>query len=360
MPKPLTLIADSNMAYLDDYFNTDILGCPVNLIKFSGRQINQQALQTHQPDALLIRSVTPINQTLLKNNQSVQFIGSATVGTDHIDFATIAQHTSPIQIAHAQGCSKHSVAQYVLTAIFANITNAEKIPLKLGIIGLGNIGSTLANYAQDLGWQVIGYDPFLPKSTQNLHDLDFLLKNSQAISLHVPLTKTGSHPTHHLIDQNALQKIAPNTLIINTARGSVIKESDLILHLDSQNNPTVLDVFEHEPIVSQNLLQRLKLATPHIAGYTLEGKLRGTQRVYEQFCTHFGIPIRQQMQNLLPDNPYHWQDLQKNPERINDFYDIHRDDRELHRALNPNDQQVNAQDFDSLRKNYPIRREWQI
>lgn len=367
----LTIIADSNIAHLHDYFNEEILKHPINVIEMAGRDITPEALEQHQPDALLIRSVTPVDAKLLDKNQSVKFVGSATIGTDHVNEGYVSLRG--IRFANAAGCSKHSVAQYVLSAILQLrpdywSANEDK-PVKVGIIGLGNIGSTLARYALDLGWEVLGYDPFQSASIINNASLDQVLTESDVISLHVPLTMLGHSelPTYHMIDAAALAKIPQQTLLINTARGPVVSEADLLAELDkSPQRQVVLDVFEHEPQVPAQLLKKLAIATPHIAGYTLEGKLRGTQIIFDNFVRSYGekgadiLTIKEQdlMADLLPDNPYHWQDLKQAPEKLVEFYDIKADDSLLREALDESASAVEGQAFDALRKNYALRREW--
>ncbi|MGM8910595.1 4-phosphoerythronate dehydrogenase [Psychrobacter sp. 1U1] len=367
----LTIIADSNIAGLEDFFNENTLGQNtyqmVNVIKVAGRDINAQLVAELQPDVLLIRSVTPVDATLLADNHSVKFIGSATIGTDHVDQSYLVERN--ITFANAAGCSKHSVAQYVLTAILTlrpEYWQQTSTPLTLGIIGLGNIGSILAQYATDLGWQVLGYDPLLPTSNINNASFEQLISQSDVISLHVPLTDkkdndnpSGSdYPTGHLINKTALDAMPSKTLLINSARGPVIDAAALQADIESNERQVVLDVFEHEPQVSEQLLSKLAIATPHIAGYTLEGKLRGTQMVYDALCEAFAVTPTQAMQQLLPVNMYLWSELKAYPDRLVKFYDIMQDDRELREKVTNG--QVSGADFDQLRRDYHLRREWQF
>lgn len=358
----LTLIADSNIANLDDYVNTQVLAYPVTVIKMAGRDITADVLAQYQPDALLIRSVTNVNERLLANNDSVKFVGSATIGTDHVDQDYLASRH--IAFANAAGCSKHSVAQYVITAILTLRPDYWQRPIKLGIIGLGNIGSTLAQYAQDLGWQVLGYDPLIPPSMMNNVSFEQVLTQSNVISLHVPLTSAeeSSHPTRHLLDEAAFAQMAADTLLINSARGPVISEAALLDDLASSQREVVLDVFEHEPEVSETLINQLAIATPHIAGYTLEGKLRGTQMVFDAFVETFSEQLQvndtQLMAKLLPDNPYRWRELQLQPSKLADYYHIWEDDALLRNVVNQELRRVQGSDFDALRKAYKLRREW--
>ena len=358
----LTIIADSNIASLEDFFNSQTLSQDatqtINIVKAVGRDINAQLLHDLQPDVLLIRSVTPVNESLLANNTSVKFVGSATIGTDHVDQAYLSARG--INFANAAGCSKHSVAQYVLTAILTLRPEYWQQPLILGIIGLGNIGSTLAQYATDLGWQVLGYDPLLPASKFNNASFEQVLTQSNAISLHVPLTTTdqgADYPTQHLIDASALAKMSPDTLLINSARGPVIAADNLERDIERTGRQVVLDVFEHEPQIDVSLLDKLAIATPHIAGYTLEGKLRGTQMIYDALCEQFGVEPVQSMHKLLPVNLYLWSELKTHPERLPKFYDIMADDKLLRSKVEAG--QVAGNDFDQLRRDYRLRREWQ-
>lgn len=368
--RPLTIVADSNIASLDEFFNASTLGQEtmrtVNIIAVAGRDINALLLAECQPDVLLIRSVTPVGESLLADNKSVKFIGSATIGTDHVDQDYLAARN--ITFANAAGCSKHSVAQYVLTAILTlrpQYWQQSMQSLTLGIIGLGNIGSTLAQYAHDLGWQVLGYDPLLPASNINNASLAQVLSQSDVISLHVPLTDkkdntnpNGSdYPTRYLIDKNALDAMPSETLLINSARGPVINAAELEADIKCTGRRVVLDVFEHEPEISEQLLSKLAIATPHIAGYTVEGKLRGTQIIYDALCEKLAVTPVQSMHTLLPLNMFLWSELKAHPERLIKFYDIMQDDAALRSKLA--DGQVKGIDFDQLRRDYHLRREWQ-
>lgn len=351
----ITIIADENIANLDDY----LVHHDIRLIKMKGRCINQVALDEHQPDALFVRSVTPINPQTISDFGKIRFIGSATIGTDHIDIDYL--HRKGICFANAQGSSKHSVAQYVICAILHLRSHSIDTPTTLGIIGLGNIGSTLAKYVQDLGWQVLGYDPYLPKSQLNNSELYELLAQSDIVSIHTPLTHTGDYPTHQLFDKTVLSHLKSHAILINTARGEIINQADLLLTIADKKLRTALDVFPYEPSIDAVLLNQISLATPHIAGYTIEGKMRGTDMIYQDFCKAFDLPIIQNLEALLPPNCYHWANFKKSVTQdsqstLRYFYDIYKDDQSL-RAVNKDG--VSAQDFDALRKHYALRHEWQ-
>lgn len=364
--KNLTIVADSNIASLDDFFNASMLGQltgqSVDIIKVAGREINATLIADKQPDVLLIRSVTQVSEPLLADNDSVQFVGSATIGTDHVDQGYLAQRQ--ISFANAAGCSKHSVAQYVLTAILTLRPTHWQQPLTLGNIGLGNIGSTLAQYAIELGWHVLGYDPLLPASSLNNASFEQVIRQSDVVSLHVPLTdiKSVSHPngsdypTRHLLDKTVFDMLPAETLLINSARGPVIHASDLEADIERTQRQVVLDVFEHEPQITESLLSKLAIATPHIAGYTVEGKLRGTQIIYDELCESLAVTPAQFMHDLLPLNMFLWPELKAQPVKLIKFYDIMQDDRDLRAKVI--DGQVSGADFDQLRRDYHLRREW--
>lgn len=349
----LTILADENIAALDDYFapHTNI-----RLIKLAGRQI-PELLPTYRPDIVLVRSVTPVNAKTFKEWQP-KFVGTATLGIDHIDTKFLADNG--IGFASAIGSSKHSVAQYVITAILTARPSVLTTRTTLGIVGLGNIGTTLAHYANELGWQVVGYDPFLPKSAINRHDFEQILA-CDIVSLHTPLTKTGDFPTYKIIDSSALAKMPASTLLINAARGQVVDNLALLDNIKKTHRQVVLDVFFDEPFVSKALLDNLTLATPHIAGYTLDAKLRGTQMMYQAICDKFELPILQTMDKLLPQNPYAWQTLksallQGDLSLLPQFYDIKQDDTAIRNLCGKDG--VCPVDFDKLRKEYPLKREW--
>ena len=377
--KNLTIVADSNIASLDEFFNPVALGQnteqQVQVIRVAGRDINAQLMADVQPDVLLIRSVTSINESLLSDNNSVKFVGSATIGTDHVDQEYLAERN--ITFANAAGCSKHSVAQYVVTAILTlrpQYWQQATKPLTLGIIGLGNIGSTLAQYANDLGWKILGYDPLLATSDINNASLEQVLSQSDIVSLHVPLTdkkdtdaqgavsnsisnNVSDYPTRHLINAETLTLMSPHTMLINSARGPVIDAAALEADIDATERQVVLDVFEHEPQISESLLSKLAIATPHIAGYTLEGKLRGTQIIYDALCEKLAVLPVLSMHQLLPLNTYLWFELKEHPDRLQKFYDIKKDDAALRNKVTNG--KVKGSDFDQLRRDYHLRREWQ-
>ncbi len=353
----MKITADENLA-LVDYFFAD----KAQIDYKAGRKITSDDLQHTQ--ALLVRSVTKVNETLLASTP-VSFVGSATIGTDHLDIAAL--QANAIQVAHAPGCNAQAVAEYVVTALLTlrpELINAEKA-FALGIVGLGNVGKRLAKLANRLGWRVLGTDPHVQLDNVENLGLTELLIQADAISLHVPLEKAGENPTYHLIDSTAFQRMKADCILINSSRGAVVSEQallhDLADDLATSKRQVVLDVFEFEPRIHQTLLDQLALATPHIAGYSLEGKARGTEMVYQAWCQHFGFDISKQLEGQLPDMPQ----LFTAGQPINaqllalllKLYDIEADDQAL-RACVDAEGWVEAGQFDRLRKEYPLRREW--
>lgn len=366
--KKLKIVADENLA-LTDYFFDEV----ADIDYMAGRGITAADIST--TDALLIRSVTKVNAALLADSP-VQFIGSATIGTDHVDLDLLKQ--KGISFANAPGCNAQAVAEYVITAILTlqpQLVSAGKT-MCLGIVGLGNVGRRLAILARRLDWRVLAYDPFVRLDTfkgfafdqtggkqSGIEQLSFeqVLAQSDALSLHVPITKNQPHATYHLMDAAALAQLKPHCMLINSARGEVVSEQALLADISITKRQVVLDVFEHEPKISQQLLNQLALATPHIAGYSLEGKARGTQMIYQAFCQHYDLTASKQFASQLPQMAQLFKSDQTLAHQLlpllPQLYPIQADDQALRGCVNQSGF-VDGQDFDHLRKTYPLRREW--
>ena len=347
----MKIVADENLAFTDYFFS-----------EFG--QIEQKAGRTlthadvKDAEALLVRSVTQVNEALTQNTD-IKFVGSATIGTDHLDIPALEKQG--IAWSNAAGCNAQAVSEYVITALLhiqPQLLNKSS-DFTLGVIGLGNVGSRLVTMVQLLGWKVIGIDPFVQCADVEQVEIDQLLSQADAISIHVPLTKQGEHPTYHLINAEALSKMKPKAILINSARGPVVEESALIADIQQRKRQVVLDVFEHEPVISEELLNLVTLVTPHIAGYSLEGKARGTQMIYEAFCRTFNHDVNKQFETQLPvcEPFFKDQDLKSVlTSKLAEIYDIAQDDKNLRACLK--DGKVDQQAFDYLRKTYPLRREW--
>ena len=347
----MKIVADENLAFTDYFFSE--FGAIQHV---AGRNLSHSDVV--DADALLVRSVTKVNEALLHNTK-LAYVGSATIGTDHLDIHAL--NAAGIPWSNAAGCNAQAVAEYVITALLhlkPELITAEQ-NFCLGIVGLGNVGSRLAIMAQLLGWQVIAYDPLVSKDNVTQVDFEQLLQRADAISIHVPLTTSGDYRTYHLFNASSLAQMKPNAILINSARGPVVEEAALMQDIRMTNRAVVLDVFEHEPEISQELLALLAIATPHIAGYSLEGKARGTQMIYEAFCHVFNFAATKRFETQLPScEPYFTQADFKTAlmQYLTQIYDIAQDDAQL-RACVKNGK-VEQQAFDALRKNYPLRREW--
>ncbi|MDM1246769.1 4-phosphoerythronate dehydrogenase [Acinetobacter sp. R933-2] len=347
----MKIVADENLAFTEYFFSE--YG---EIHQAAGRTLTHDDVK--ESDVLLVRSVTKVNEALIENT-ALKFVGSATIGTDHLDIEALEKHQ--IAWSNAAGCNAQAVAEYVITALLhlnVSLIDQNKT-FTLGIIGLGNVGSRLAYMATLLGWHVIGYDPFVKCNYIQQVELEKLLKTADAISIHVPLTKTGEHPTYHLINAEALAMMKPETILINSARGAVVEEAALIDDIKKTQRKVVLDVFEHEPEISQQLLDLIRIVTPHIAGYSLEGKARGTQMIYEAFCKTFDYAAHKKFESQLPacEQYFYGNNIKQTLKKyLTEIYDIQRDDDNLRACLK--DGKVDQKAFDYLRKTYPLRREW--
>ncbi|MEG0405579.1 MAG: 4-phosphoerythronate dehydrogenase [Acinetobacter sp.] len=347
----MKIIADENLAFTD-YFFAEF----AEIQHKAGRTLTHVDVQ--DADALLVRSVTKVNHALIDQTK-IQFVGSATIGTDHLDILALEQQN--IAWSNAAGCNAQAVAEYVITALLhlnIDLLEQEKA-FTLAIVGLGNVGKRLAIMAQLLGWNVIGYDPYVQLAGIENLSFDELLKHADAISIHVPLTLSGEYPTQHLFNEAAFAAMKPSAILINSARGPVIQQSALMADIEKTKRQVVLDVFEFEPEIPEILLNMLALATPHIAGYSLEGKARGTQMIYEAFCRKFAYPASKQFESQLPSVAPYFEQQALNAalrQHLTQIYDIATDDQQLRDCVQNGKVEQTA--FDLLRKNYPLRREW--
>jgi len=340
MNKP-RLIADHNIPLVEELcsqlFEVQLL---------PGREINSHSVQG--AEVLLVRSVTAVNRQLLEGS-SVRFVGSATAGIDHVDVDYLA--ASGIQFAHAPGCNARAVVQYVLSVLCCLKPDWQHS--RVGIVGCGNVGGLLYRQLGDLGVQCMVYDPFLDRaSIPDLCSFEEVL-DCDIISVHTPLTTEGPYPTFHLFDKQVLEQIKPSALLINAGRGAVVDNRALRDILKGQEAMQVaLDVWELEPQIDTQLLELVAMATPHIAGYSQEGKIRGIHMLLNSLSDYYSLDISGQ-------DTWAGETLNLCNKDLNqvllDCYNVYDDHRRLRAALNS--PEVSAA-FDHLRKTYPQRREY--
>jgi len=361
--KLMRIIADHKIPLLEETF-----GRFGEVRRLASTDLKPSAIKN--ADALLVRSETRVDADLLQSAR-VRFVGSPTIGVDHIDLPFLRR--AEIGFSNAPGCNARSVVEYVLTALcnLAHSQGESLIGRTLGVVGVGNIGSRLARDATRLGLRVLLNDPprqreeggtkFL--AIEDLLDCDFL-------SLHVPLTRGSQDPTHHLFDQDQIGRMKARATLINTSRGAVVDNRALTRALEShQIARAVLDVWEGEPQPQVDLIRLATIATPHIAGYSSDGKLRGTWMVFQQFCRHFELDAESiELPQLSPPRTPVIAAGSLGPgagasaewciqDAIQRAYPILRDDARLRETLAV-EESARAHYFRSLRANYPPRREF--
>ncbi len=349
----MNILLDENMPYAHQLFGR--LGAVRSL---PGRRINAAALD--QTDALMVRSVTPVTASLLANS-AIRFVGSATAGTDHVDEAWLLQ--AGIGFSAAPGCNALAVVEYVISALLS-LGQRDDFLLKdrtVGIIGVGNVGSRLNQRLSALGVRTLLCDPLRADRGDegDFADLATLVREADVLTFHTPLTDQGAYRTRHLVDEALLACLPDNAILINACRGPVVDNAALLRVLQTGKPlSVVLDVWEPEPDLSLPLLSRVSLATPHIAGYSLEGKARGTTQVYDAFSRFIGVNDPVALDSLLPPPAVASVAIRGELDEsmlrqlVHLVYDVRRDDGMLRRAA------AAAGEFDRLRRDYPVRREW--
>jgi erythronate-4-phosphate dehydrogenase len=352
----LKIVADEKIPLVNEFFGR--LG---EVVCLSGRQITPADVR--DADALIVRSVTRIDKNLLTGSQ-VKFVGTCTIGVDHLDQAYLDEHK--ITWSSAPGCNANSVVEYVYSALCH--LNINWLDVKVGIIGCGNVGGLLYKRLKAQGVKVHCYDPNLTTDQNpDLTDLDTVL-GCDVISMHTPLVTVGPYPSFHLLDSNRLQQLKPGTTLINCGRGPAIHNQALLQLLNSRNDlRVVLDVWEPEPELSLDLLDKVALGSPHIAGYSYDGKLNGTEMIYKALCRHLGTEPQVSLDALVAplENNQLIPVIDKGDwaiakDLIKQVYDIATDDNALRAvAMDARSKQITiGKDFDHLRKHYPQRREF--
>ena len=407
----MKIIADEAIPYLKGIFENE---CEVEY--YPGSEITPQRVK--DADALIVRTRTKCNAQLLEGSK-VKVIASATIGTDHIDRAWCQSHN--IALFNAPGCNSGGVLQYFLTALFkclstrelwqkflnctpdagsasegaadgaaagsvagvdgtaegaaaataAGDSAAESAPFTVGVIGVGNVGSKVAAACENLGFEVLRNDP--PKERQqtlaynsgylrivdfkDYYSLDYLLENSDVVTLHVPLDET----TRGMADANFFARMKPGAIFINSSRGEVVDEAALLANIHKLA-AVVLDVWVGEPNINRELLQSAFIATPHIAGYSAEGKIKGTQMAVEAIRRYMrdngltaSAPAAGGTSTIPEEQPIPVDFRGKNIDEISQMLERIFPIQELSNAL-----KANPHTFEEMRNNYHYRHELEI
>ena len=335
-----------------------------------GRAMTRETLR--EARTLIVRSVTKVDAALLTGT-TVQFVGTATTGVEHIDREYLAARN--IGFTAALGCNAHAVAEYVLTALLvtAQVKGLVLGGKTLGIIGVGRIGGLVAAKAPALGMRTLLHDPPLARATGDRRYRPFSeILQADFITLHVPLTLDGPEATFHLIGTDELARMAPSSVLINTARGEVVDNAALLEALTKGTiGGAVMDVWEGEPSIDWDLLNHVTLGTPHVAGYSSDGKINATMMLYHACCRFWGIkptwtPPPDLHASLASGNVPHvsfdatGKDFQSLAhEMITTLYDLPADHARM-RDMLAVPEPLRPQAFDRLRRDYPYRREFAV
>ncbi len=354
MPDSLSIVADQQIAQAQEVFSR--FG-QVALV--SGREINSETVRNS--DVLLVRSVTAVDENLLKGS-AISFVGSATSGIDHVDIEYL--QSAGIQFAHAPGSNARSVAEYVLSSL---LSLARKKGFSLanktvGIVGCGQVGSRLQQLLQTLNVKCLVNDPPLAQIEpgQDWCELDALYE-ADIISFHVPYTDTGLYPTADMISADLLGCLKPDVILINTSRGSIVDEQDLIdFKQRCPDAELVLDVWRNEPDINLGLCQLAAIATAHIAGYSFEAKLKATLMLAKALGDYAQAgAIAETETGVHPDCPV----LRFSEsgdivfQAVTGSYDVNVDAKAL-QAIHALPEAERGDYFDLLRKSYSLRHEF--
>jgi len=357
----MLVFADENIVLIEELLSTYC-----QLRKYSGRALNNADLISSGCEILFTRSQTKINRELLENT-NVKLIATATSGTDHVDIEYI--NSCGIPFYSAKGSNSNSVAEYVVYSIlkWGIENNIDLNETTIGIVGFGSIGKKVALYSAAMGLNLLTNDPPLFEESYSFPDyveyceLDELISKSHILTNHVPLTLGGRYNTLKLFNNENLKSFRENGLIIHSSRGGVMDEAILHRLHDEKNISLVIDVWENEPDFDTNLAEKCIIATPHIAGYSHNGKLNGTEMLIDIFETYTSINVsREFLKNeFKKSSQYKIQDFVTRNELYHQFQDRRKldDDSNNLKSLINFEQTIKMQEFDKLRKMYPVRYE---
>lgn len=350
----MTIVVDQNIPFAESAF-----GQFGSVVAVPGRQITRDLIRN--ADALVVRSVTPVNSGLMEGT-SVRFVATATNGVDHIDLDFLRRQN--IHFASAAGANANAVAQWVVEALFL-LRRRGLIPIagtSLGIIGVGAIGSRLKDYADALGMRTVSFDPPRQQDDPTFEgsSMEEILQ-CDVVSLHVPLTDIGPHRTRGMVDRELLRSLKRGAILVNSSRGGVVPNADLLEWLREGRGRAVLDVWEGEPAVPAALIKLVEIATPHVAGYTVDARMAGTVAVARSLASWLGTESEWAANptNGPADPPvtFSGTNLDALAGHILAAHDLGSDDRNLRNLLEFTET-ARGTGFDRLRRDYPDRREW--
>ena len=364
----MKIAADRHIPFVSEAFS-----CFGEISFFDGRDVRPEDIL--DADILLVRSVTSITPETIGASK-LKFIASATAGIEHISLPinfgddSYGSIKNGIGFAYAPGSNANSVAQYVVAAMM-NMAKKNSLTLegcRIGIVGAGNIGTLVNRYAEAMGMNSILNDPPKRRLTGNeiYRPLEEVLQNSDIVTLHVPLERQGSDPTHHLVNSDFLQQMKRGAILINTSRGKVV--DDVALKQQRQRlGGLVLDVWDHEPSIDIEICAIADIATPHIAGYSYDGKINGTLMICRAACSFFKQvkqvsvapvwnPVTLLSESAGAIDVTHSDDPVF--EAVAKAYPIMRDDALLRKTMSLKNDNERRTGFDALRAGYPKRMEF--
>ncbi|MDT8302250.1 MAG: 4-phosphoerythronate dehydrogenase PdxB [Sedimentisphaerales bacterium] len=355
----MKIIADANIPFVEECFSS--IG---EVITVGGRGITPDVVA--DADVLLVRSITQVNADLLAGSK-VSFAATATIGFDHVDIGFLQRNN--IGFTSAPGSNANSAAEYVIAGLL-EVSQKYDINLEgqsIGIIGVGNVGGRVAKKCAALGMRVYLNDPPLQRQTsekkylplKDLYDCDF-------ITFHTPLTFEGIDKTYHLADEGFFKSLKKGCVFVNASRGGVVDSEALKAVIRSGRlKAVVLDVWENEPNIDIELLEMVDIGTPHIAGYSLDGKISGMIMIYKAVCEYFRLSPKYNIEDFLPEPVVRQLTIEptdNEQEMLSDvvrkIYDIREDDNSLRRIADKPENK-RGEYFDGLRKKYHVRREFQ-
>lgn len=338
----MKIIIDSDIPYINGVFE------PIaDVVYKKGKEINHSDVR--DCDAMIIRTRTNCNAELLDNSK-VKFIGTATIGFDHIDIKYC--ESREIKVATAAGCNAMGVVHYILAALI----ELKKVNhfSTIGIIGVGNVGGALQEILTNLGFNVICNDPPRNENDPNFINtsMDELLIKSDIVTIHTPLTRDGQYPTYEMVNDEFLIKMGKGKILINASRGEVVKDDALLSAIEKGIiSQAVIDVWQGEPNISSDLCKKAFISTPHIAGYSMQGKANGTAMMVKALTEYFDIKDYNDWypENVVMPNKNSKISLQEIEDKMPICYDIIADCQSLKNDISQ---------FEELRNSYNYRNEF--